>query len=278
MTRRIEKILVPVDFSACSVNALKAATEFAYLWDAKLIILHASQLPAAYVAYGEPYMEYTQTNMDEEISHAFRQLEEEVPLLRTVKYETKELISNFISAINNQVENEDIQLIIMGTKAEHDAIEKWTGTHSVDVIQSVSIPTIVIPDSFKPSDIKKMAVAVDARSIKEIDKLSLIDSIGYHENSELHVFYVAKSTEKIDFTNSSIKDIFTDYYKHGPCFFENITNENVIEGIKTYVEKNKINLLITFPRKHSFLEKLLKGSVTNKIVVNLNVPLLSIPD
>ncbi len=48
------------------------------------------------------------------------------------------------------------------------------------------------------------------------------------------------------------------------------------EGIDTYVNDMKINMIITIPRKHSFLAKIFKTSHTRELAFHTNVPLLAV--
>ncbi len=43
----MKTILVPIDFSEASINALDYAIEIAKLWQAKLILFHAYHIPVA---------------------------------------------------------------------------------------------------------------------------------------------------------------------------------------------------------------------------------------
>lgn len=273
----VKNILVPVDFSECSVRALRTAAEFAYYWDAQLTILHATHIPATYFAYGEPALEVSYEELDDEVATAFTQLENEVPMLGTLHYKKVEKISGFIDAVRNTVEQEEIDFIVMGTNRQHDRIETLFGTHSSDVIKNVEIPVLVLPEGSSAMEINNIAIGVDARSFSDINKLDVIFKIAKNEFSELHLFYVSKNHDTIDFNNSIYKDIFEDQYPAGSCHYENIKAEDPVEGIKAFVKEKKIDMLVLFPRQHDFLERLIKGSVTQKLALEAETPILSVP-
>jgi nucleotide-binding universal stress UspA family protein len=273
----VKNILVPVDFSECSVRALRTAAEFAYYWDAQLVILHATHIPATYFAYGEPALEVTYEELDDEVTSDFTQLENEVPMLGILHYKKVEKISGLIDAVRNTVEQEEIDFIVMGTNSQHDRLETLFGTHSSDVIKNVDIPVLVLPENTSALEVERIAIGVDARSFSDINKLDVIFKIAANELSEMHLFYVSKDGESIDFNNSVYKDIFEEQYTAGSCFYDNIRAEDPVEGIKKFVKEKKIDLLVLFPRQHDFLERLMKGSVTQKLALEASIPILSVP-
>ena len=67
----IRKILVPVDFSDCSKNALRSAANLGRLIDAELLLIHAYHVPVPHVEAGasaivQPLMEGYEENVDSE--------------------------------------------------------------------------------------------------------------------------------------------------------------------------------------------------------------------
>ena len=62
------KILVPTDFSLCSKNALTFAIKMAQKMDAKLILMHAFQVPVSSMDAGaEAYFSESITNIKDNI-------------------------------------------------------------------------------------------------------------------------------------------------------------------------------------------------------------------
>ena len=51
----------------------------------------------------------------------------------------------------------------------------------------------------------------------------------------------------------------------------------VLDGINSYVETKEIDVIISVPRKHSFLSQLFKTSHTKKLAYHSTVPILAIP-
>jgi nucleotide-binding universal stress UspA family protein len=58
--------------------------------------------------------------------------------------------------------------------------------------------------------------------------------------------------------------------------YDFIENKNVNEGINDFAEKNNIDLIITLPQKHSFLESLFEKSVTRELLHHTYIPVMCI--
>lgn len=275
---KVEHILVPVDFSQCSVNALNEAAKIAKRLNSKLFLLHSSHVSSPYVNMGEPLIDTFPSEYGKEIESAFKHLEEEVPLLREVNYETKEVVNNLMDSMYSEISSNQIDMVIMGTKGSHDFIEKVLGSHASDVLRISTVPVLIIPDSVEVLDVRKMGIAVDAKSIKEVDKIDAIAHLAKIFNAQINVFYVAKPGESLDFENSSYKDIFESYFMGLKFSFYNVKEENTLKGIIEFTFENEIDLLVMFPRHHELMERILKGSTTQKVVRKLKIPLMAIPE
>lgn len=275
---KIKHILVPIDFSECSINALKEAAKIARKLNSKIYLLHSSHISAPYVSMGEPVMDTFPAEYGKEIEGAFKKLEEEVPLLREIQYETKEVINNLMDSIYTEITASQIDIVIMGTRKDHDFFEKMLGSHASDVLKIARVPVLIIPDCTEKFDVKKIGIGVDAKSIKEVDKIDAIAHIAHIFDAEINVFYVAKPGETLDFANSSYKDIFESYFQGLNIQFINVKNENTLKGIEEFSHNENIDLLVLFPRHHELMDRILHGSTTQKIVKKMDMPLLAIPE
>jgi hypothetical protein len=57
--------------------------------------------------------------------------------------------------------------------------------------------------------------------------------------------------------------------------FHFITTENFAESLERFIDDKNIDLVLTFPKRHSYLSKLIKGTNTQKLVYRNAVPVLA---
>ncbi len=113
-------ILVPVDFSDCSWNALRGAVNFSRLIHAELLLVHAYHVPVPHMEAGaaaivQPLMEGYEANVELE----FQSLLKLVPELEELSYEYRCVHGFATDTILDIVSSELIDLIIMETKGSY---------------------------------------------------------------------------------------------------------------------------------------------------------------
>ena len=67
------------------------------------------------------------------------------------------------------------------------------------------------------------------------------------------------------------------FLKNTPHVYHLMEHSNIEEGITNFLKNERIDLLAAMPRKHKFLQKLFKSSVTKQLVHHSKVPLLTFP-
>ncbi|MEP3389577.1 MAG: universal stress protein [Reichenbachiella sp.] len=277
---RISKILVPIDFSRCSINALKIATEIATKQGAKIEIVNAFHVPAyapmdvmAVDLVNQPLLKEEERKVKEE----FKSLPNLIPQLKDVSYSTKVFMAPTADAIYQCTEQDGIDLIVMGTKGEHDVVENLFGSMSAQVIKSADVPVLVIPENVESFDLKHIGFAADLHEIENMNRLGILSLLAKMYDSEINIFHISEENDEESiseaarermFLEGSLKDI-----KHT---FATIYHEEPIEGIMEFAESKKLDLLAMYPRQHGFWDKLVHGSTTKKVVMQIKIPLLTI--
>ena len=143
----IKKILVGVDGSSTSLKALEWGVELANKWSARLFILSVIPplTPLVYMGSAPMYLEgYENTSR-----RSKEQLMEETTNYVIKKYpdlffETRIVKGKPFEVINNLVEDEDVDLIILGSKGMGGFAEKILGSTSTKVVNSCVKPVLII--------------------------------------------------------------------------------------------------------------------------------------
>jgi nucleotide-binding universal stress UspA family protein len=273
----IQKILVPVDFSDCSKNALSTGIRFADAFDAKLIILHAFQIPAA---HGEPGGAAISAELSEEVENdamaQLKELEEDFPSLKYVEY-TIELVHSYpTDAIQKACENNQIDLIIMGTKGASGVEEKLIGSNTFSTIKNNHLPVLSLPTDKQIENLADIAFAGDYQKIENKEVFEVLLDISNFFNSTIHILHVNEEEGKINADEAFEARKFKQYFKGISHNYHFIKNADIESGIYDYIESHKISLLAMIPRKHRVFERIFKESLTKKVACHAKVPLLTL--
>ena len=278
ITMEIKHILVPVDFSPCSNNALRLAADLAKKWDSKVFALHATVIPEAYMTVAGTYTPIDMGPLHQEVSQSFELMKKEIPALGEISYEPIETNLNLVDGLDDAIHSRQIDLIIMGTRNEHDRLERILGTHASEVIESAHVPVLMIPGGTEAFHPLKIGFATDAKSITHVSRLGYIAELAAYFNATIDIFFVAKPNESMDFDLSSSKKVLERYFQNLDYKFHNLQNEHLRHGIQSFLDENGIDLLAMIPRHHSALYRLLHGSTTKYMAQHIAIPLLALPE
>lgn len=271
----IKNILVPTDFSACSKNAVRIAVDLSKKLGAKIHLINAIHVPTPHMDLGgQAIVQPMLQEYEEEIEKKFAALDDEIPGLKEVKHDHRAYISFTIDAIYTAMETKKIDMIVMGTKGSHDQLEKMLGGVSSEVIRISEVPVLVVPESTKTFNPRKIVFAADFNKIETIGKLSPLKELAELFEAEIAVVNVTDDN-KFPFTRlvESFKvDKFLKNIKHS---FETVQNEDVKAGLFEFAEKTAADMIVMMPRKHSLFEKIFKSSTTKKVAMGVKVPLFT---
>lgn len=142
----IDTILVPVDFSQSSFQALEYAVEFAERVVAKLIVFHAVHFGYAFTADGYGMCDLSVLT-ETARKGAERQMEKFLRLakFRGVKFETAVKVGPPVSEICAFAEQRDVDLIITATHGRTGFKHLLIGSVAEQVVRYARRPVLVVP-------------------------------------------------------------------------------------------------------------------------------------
>ncbi len=144
--RRIDNILVPVDFSETSFQALEYAIEFAKKAAARLIVFHAVTLSESFTADG--YGMYDLAALEEAARRdAEDQMQKFIGLakFRWVPFETAIRIAPVVSEACALAQERDVDLIITATHGRTGLKHLLMGSIAEHVVRHSPRPVLVVP-------------------------------------------------------------------------------------------------------------------------------------
>lgn len=273
MTR---KILVPIDFSDCSINATRYAVALAKKMNSHLILLHTLNVPVTHGEIGATAILGELTHgIEEDVSENFEKLRGQVPQLKEVTHSQIVRHSFVTDAIYHTAETEHIDMVVMGTKGAHGFEEMIMGSNTYSVIRDINIPVLAIPENAIFKSIQGVVFASDYKTTNTDSLQPLLDFAKIF-GSEIHVLHIA-SVKNISPEELEEARKFQRFFKNVRHHFHFIQNEDLETSIEDYVKKNKINMVSLMPRKHSLFDQIFGKTHSRKIILHTEVPLLALP-
>jgi nucleotide-binding universal stress UspA family protein len=145
-TIRLKKILVPLDFSGCSMAGLESAVQFAKIWDARLVAFNCVPLQT-FAMYGE-YGGRDSTALAQSAQQAAReQMDEIVSSLRSQKIIVQGVVALGAPAQNicDYARAHEVDLIITSTHGSSGLVHLLLGSTAEHVVRYAHCPVLVLP-------------------------------------------------------------------------------------------------------------------------------------
>ena len=274
----MKKILVPLDFSETSDNAFVYALEMAKRLKAELVLLHTFELPVV----ESQAMTFNYATIYETIELAnFEHFKEKMPKLRTIAQERNLdhiemnhilMDGDLVDSIKKIITQENIDMVVMGTKGAEGWLENLIGTNTGSVLTNVSVPVLSVPDEAKFDKIETIAFTTRFRK-KDIEALIKVLFFAKRFHAKVKCLYV--KTTSSDVTDETIKRWQSHFEDEANLQFFIIPNDNVKETIEDFLQNQDIDLLTMLTYKRNFFTELFTKTTTQKLSYHLKTPILA---
>lgn len=273
----MKKILVPIDFSENSLNALRWGVKLAEKADAKLHVVHIYEYSATYAQSNYlTFMESIADSVTKNLMKDMRKLENDIPALKELKPKYDVSFNFALKGITDYISEHKIDFVIMGTRGNNDLTNKLMGSITSAVIDNTSIPVLAIPEKFEVREIKNIVFAVDYTHIASEKALEVVGEVAQLLDAHVKILHVSR--EETDGASIETDEVLkiAKVLKDTPHSYAFSVNKDPDMGILDFVAKDKSDLLVILPQKHGFFFNIFKRSVTDQIVHKASIPMLSI--
>ncbi|MEO0340256.1 MAG: universal stress protein, partial [Bacteroidota bacterium] len=186
----MRKILFPTDCSTLAHNAFMYAIEVAKKLDAEIDIISIFHLPMADASAMPP--EYIDNMIEERRSEAVQQVAGFVEGYEDLINDVRVDYGVFVATeIYEAAGDGDYNMIIMGTKGKHNALERLMGSVTSQVMIHAPCPVLAVPEAANYQAIKKVAYATDFH-LKDEDIVLQLLEISNQLGAMVHYVHVDK--------------------------------------------------------------------------------------
>lgn len=270
------KILVPTDLSKFAHTASCYAAKMAHEIHAEIVLIHIVFVK------GPPDTQVAVKMKDIEDKIAEHAQKECIQLAHVLKAEfgvpkaTFQIIKGHPveEVIENYAAQNDIDLIIMGTKGATGFKKTLIGSNAAAVVSQSSIPVLIVPEHGRFNGIKTIVYATDTLHIEE--ELIKLVSFARLFQAYIHVVHILKSNTGNPVNTSEYEQEFILKSGYQALSFHIVRNDDLLDGIDEYVADVKADLIVMFTHKLTFFEKLFGKSVTRQMAFHAWTPLLSL--
>ncbi len=140
------RILVPLDFSACSLAGLEYAVPWAHFWKAQLVLFHSAPMTnlAPYGEFGARAIPMMDTYIEEAAKSSLREIASHM-LERGVAVETVVEAGAPAASICEYAERHGIDLIVTSTHGSSGFAHAIIGSTAEHIVRYAHCPVLVVP-------------------------------------------------------------------------------------------------------------------------------------
>jgi nucleotide-binding universal stress UspA family protein len=289
-TISFRRILVPVDFSEQSIDAIRLAIGLAGRQKADIRLIHVYYNPMLGTSSFDPGDSY-QVNlagymhkMEQDARHNMERLVntmkeylenegiEDIKLSRT--------IANGIASHEILVFSEKFRpgIIVMGTRGIGHKVSGTLGSVTAEVIEKSEFPVFAIPEGSSLPGIEDLKAVLFATDFDPSDELALERLINLLSPLNVRIYChhisvgIKKPWEKLKMEN--LKEYFTETYPLADIHFGTTVSDTLMNGLEIFLRNNSVDLLAVTTHKRGFFSSFFAPSITKRIFTNIPRPLL----
>jgi nucleotide-binding universal stress UspA family protein len=274
----MKAILVPTDFSTTAITAFRYALALAPnlgIKEIKLISVFHEPInfrdDSGYIA--EVEIEKAKKNCEARLLDFIEVENRHSPLSILVTFEAIHGIAS--NAILDAAQNPNTELIVIGTTGIHDSIDKWLGTVSNIVVQKANRPILLIPNGTKYTPVTHLLYACDfSRAYFDVHTEGVVADIAKKLAARVDVVFVKRDARDYEADKKVMEKVFKMDAPDVPLNVKIIEGDSVVQTIRDYAISEDIDWMVLATEQRSFFQDLLHYSVSKKLALHPELPLL----
>lgn len=288
---RLRRIMVAVDLSPASENALVFACNLARLFDANLEVVYimdsifegARPSPSGFLS------SYRKTMQDEVESFVRKAAQkgnvECVPEGERRDVDTEpgtgvpRMRSNIAFGFPEEVLSalsQKADLLVLGTTGRGNLTRKLFGSVSIAVSKSAQCPVLLVPPQATYTGFRNILYASNFDSL---DPLTVKQTVAFARKlkGQVHFVHAGPAGESGSDLEKQLFEINYVYSEpERPFIFSRVIGDNVVESLHEYAFEHRIDLFVFVTHQRTFWDDLLHHSISKEMLLHTSSPVLII--
>ena len=272
-----KRIILPTDFSKNARNAIKYAVDVFKDEDVEYYLLNVYREPHATSSSLVSIVDILQKSSEESLQREEKKIRDLFPSMK-LELSTVSRYGDTTMQINKLTQENKVDYIVMGTKGATGLKEVLLGSVTADVIQGVKVPLLAVPDRCAFSGFERIGFAADLKEIKSKENLLPMLDLARDFGSRVEIVTVQREVEYASEAEAMVGLDIHEMLRGIDHQFVRRESDEVISGIEGYMRETTPDIMVLIPRKTSLWDRLFKISVTKKVALHAETPLLILQD
>lgn len=267
----MKTIIVPIDFSDVSLNALDYTLHLTKeLGNTRLVLYHSTIGTAKNLTNDSSDVVAAAT---EEIKTLIDKLKERAPHIEFI-FEVNDdpIYENIVQLYTHY----NASLIVMGITGKNKLEQKIIGSNTVRISLKSGFPVLIIPlaSTYKP--VEKIVLALQFKdNLSQKVPADEIKQFAQSLDAQLLVLNIEKEDDETPPSTVYESQIAAQkMFEDTNATFHLVTDNDVVGSITDFCSEANVEMVISIAEEHGFFESLFKESVTKKLAFYSQVPIL----
>lgn len=274
----INRILVPVDFSPASINALDTVIALARQHDATILLLNVVETNILSGLPGDAYLsEITVRALIGKSENELQFLQNSITSRFMLPCEAITTTGFLSSSINKISADNKIDMIIMGTHGTLGFKDLFIGSNAYNVVKNSVCPVLTVPLQSKWQSFKNILFPVRAIPAA-LEKYDFVRKIIRKDNATVKILGLATDYERdgdvLKELASRMNDKLRDDKVKASTYFK--VGRNMAEEVIKMATIMKTHLIVITASVDTSVKEFFAGNYTQHIINHAPFPVLSI--
>lgn len=263
------KIIVPIDFSQNSIQALEFTIFTAAKKHVKITLVHVLE-----VVYD--FASQSALALDSMYADAQKMLENIVEKYQTTEIEMDFQILDGVASISvaRIAQETEADLIVMGTQGASGIKKALIGTTTVNLIREANCPILVIPAQAHVAEIKKLTLALEFANHEE-KFIDWIIAMSLRWKLGLEILHIQTSKGfKEDLAILGLENYLEKKHPSLNVKIHTFYADSASEGLELYMQEHENLILVMCHEQQNLWDQILQKSQSIQMAYHTHIPLL----
>lgn len=277
------RILIPTDFSKNAFNAIEYAMALFQEKPCEFYFLHTYFLPG----YARENF-FSPKPSDADFEKRKERAEAGMKRFKTrmKAYEKNDShtchylneFGSFYDVMQQKAENNNIDLIIMGTKGQTDSKSVILGSNSVNVMEKIRIcPTLAIPSDIKYIKPNEIVLPTSFRTDYDEKEINTLLTIADLTGAPIRVLHVQNRRVMVEARRKN-KELLDNLLKDANYTHHTLYDIDLKTAVQAFVQSRESEMIAFVNKKHNFFGSIFSNPLVKELGMHTSIPLLAMHD
>ncbi len=272
----MKTILVPTDFTITASNAVFYAAELATVFRAKLVLVHVCHVRGVTPILAEKGPNAAEMEDDAQIG--MNSLVERL----VERYEGKLNLETQIvwgsppNQIRKLIKDLEADLVVMGVRESNFLTTKWDDSSVKSLYRKAGCPVLGVKHHSAFHTIKNVLIAYDGDIAINPETRDMLQDLQDRLSPIFHVATVSNNPISDEFVKSDAERHFSQNMPNLNYKFYLRHSDDVLGELRKLAVDCAADIVIMLPHSHFSLPGLLKGTQSDKMVLEGDIPVLTL--